>query len=235
MVRARKKRNRPDETNAVPDRARSGLDVNAVVSYNLKAIRERQGWTQQGGRRPPRPAHRPHLAPGVDLGHGAGLRRRTPAPLRRPRALPALGALRRAHRLLLPSPPRKRTRPSWPTPAGLFPSSSTPPCSADELPAGPRRRATGRDRPQEPRRGRPGPGGHPRAQGRHRRPGTTTSGPGAKGASARSRRQYGDRLDEVADFLADFAAKIKAVGPKTYLRIAEPPRVGGMTDARSHP
>ena len=30
-------------------------------------------------------------------------------------------------------------------------------------------------------------------------------------------RQYGDRLDEVAEFLADFAAQIKAVGPKTYL------------------
>jgi hypothetical protein len=30
-------------------------------------------------------------------------------------------------------------------------------------------------------------------------------------------REYGDKLDEVADFLADFAAKIKAVGPKTYL------------------
>ena len=30
-------------------------------------------------------------------------------------------------------------------------------------------------------------------------------------------RQYGDRLDEVADFLADFAAQIKAVGPKAYL------------------
>ena len=30
-------------------------------------------------------------------------------------------------------------------------------------------------------------------------------------------RQYGDQLDEVADFLADFAAHIKAVGPKTYL------------------
>ena len=28
--------------------ARRGLDVNAVVSYNFKAIRERQGWTQQG-------------------------------------------------------------------------------------------------------------------------------------------------------------------------------------------
>ena len=30
-------------------------------------------------------------------------------------------------------------------------------------------------------------------------------------------RQYGDRLDEVADFLADFAAQVKAVGPKAYL------------------
>jgi DNA-directed RNA polymerase specialized sigma24 family protein len=30
-------------------------------------------------------------------------------------------------------------------------------------------------------------------------------------------RQYGDKLDEVADFLAEFAAQVKAVGPKTYL------------------
>lgn len=29
-------------------RESAGLDVNAVVSYNLKAIREQQGWTQQG-------------------------------------------------------------------------------------------------------------------------------------------------------------------------------------------
>ncbi|HEX6391961.1 MAG TPA: hypothetical protein VFZ97_00875 [Acidimicrobiales bacterium] len=29
--------------------------------------------------------------------------------------------------------------------------------------------------------------------------------------------EYGDKLDEVVDFLADFAAQIKAVGPKTYL------------------
>ena len=33
----------------------------------------------------------------------------------------------------------------------------------------------------------------------------------------RLERQYGDKLDEVADFLAEFAAQIKAVGPKTYL------------------
>ena len=26
----------------------TGLDVNAVVSYNLRTIRQRQGWTQEG-------------------------------------------------------------------------------------------------------------------------------------------------------------------------------------------
>jgi hypothetical protein len=31
-------------------------------------------------------------------------------------------------------------------------------------------------------------------------------------------RQYGDKLDEVADFMAEFAAQVKAVGPKTYLK-----------------
>jgi transcriptional regulator with XRE-family HTH domain len=31
---------------------------------------------------------------------------------------------------------------------------------------------------------------------------------------------YGDRLDEVADFFADFAAKLKALGPAGYLRSA---------------
>ncbi len=32
--------------------------------------------------------------------------------------------------------------------------------------------------------------------------------------------EYGDRLDEVAEFLAEFAAKIKALGPAGYLRSA---------------
>lgn len=31
-------------------------------------------------------------------------------------------------------------------------------------------------------------------------------------------KEYGSKLDEVADFLAEFAAKIKAVGPSGYLR-----------------
>lgn len=43
MVRSRKKAEEP----AAEPPSRDGLDVNAVVSYNLKAIRERRGWTQQ--------------------------------------------------------------------------------------------------------------------------------------------------------------------------------------------
>jgi transcriptional regulator with XRE-family HTH domain len=43
MVRSRKKSEEP--ANERPSDI--GLDVNAVVSYNVKAIRERRGWTQQ--------------------------------------------------------------------------------------------------------------------------------------------------------------------------------------------
>ncbi len=30
--------------------------------------------------------------------------------------------------------------------------------------------------------------------------------------------EYGDRLDEVAELLAEFASKVKALGPAGYLR-----------------
>jgi transcriptional regulator with XRE-family HTH domain len=43
MVRSRKKSEEPANERA----SDIGLDVNAVVSYNVKAIRERRGWTQQ--------------------------------------------------------------------------------------------------------------------------------------------------------------------------------------------
>ena len=46
MVRPRKKVASVDESPPVADGA-DGLDVNAVVSYNVRAIRERRGWTQQ--------------------------------------------------------------------------------------------------------------------------------------------------------------------------------------------
>jgi transcriptional regulator with XRE-family HTH domain len=44
-VRARKKTEPADQPR--PIGASTGIDVKAVVSYNLKAIRERNGWTQQ--------------------------------------------------------------------------------------------------------------------------------------------------------------------------------------------
>jgi transcriptional regulator with XRE-family HTH domain len=40
-------RRRAKEESA-PPRPTGGLDVNAVVSYNLRTIRQRQGWTQEG-------------------------------------------------------------------------------------------------------------------------------------------------------------------------------------------
>ncbi len=53
------------------------------------------------GRRTSRSGHRSSASAGVDLGDGARVRRRAPATVRRPRALSAVGRLRRADRLLL--------------------------------------------------------------------------------------------------------------------------------------
>jgi transcriptional regulator with XRE-family HTH domain len=47
MVRARKKAAAVTDPPAIGADREGGLDVNAVVSYNVKAIRERKGWTQQ--------------------------------------------------------------------------------------------------------------------------------------------------------------------------------------------
>lgn len=47
MVRPRKKAAAVDDSPTVGADAADGLDVNAVVSYNVRAIRERRGWTQQ--------------------------------------------------------------------------------------------------------------------------------------------------------------------------------------------
>lgn len=47
MVRPRKKAAHADPAPAIGADADGGLDVNAVVSYNIRAIRERRGMTQQ--------------------------------------------------------------------------------------------------------------------------------------------------------------------------------------------
>jgi len=47
MVRARKKASAADSSSGTGAEGDGRVDVNAVVSYNVKAIRERLGWTQQ--------------------------------------------------------------------------------------------------------------------------------------------------------------------------------------------
>ncbi len=104
------------------------------------------------GRRAAEPADRPPVAAGFDLGDGARLRRRTPATLRRPRAVPVLGGVRRADRLLLRAAARHRPRACSPTPSGPWPSC-TPHCSAASTSstrstsASPRSGSTTRSRP----------------------------------------------------------------------------------------
>ena len=209
-----RKKTPPAEEASEPE-GRYGLDVNAVVSYNLKAIRERQGWTQQ------EVADRLGQLTGHTLPQASisamerRLRRRTPAPLRRPRALLAVGALRRARSSTSSSPRPAASEHSWPTPAAPSPSS-TPPCSATSASSAPldeRLAEIGIKNPDEADQALVAVLGAKTATGawhdhfriwRKRR-------------LREVERQYGDRLDEVADFLAEFAAQIKAVGPKTYL------------------
>src|SRR3954453_18113059 len=48
MVRGRMKNKEVAEERPAPEAGRdSRMDVNAIVSYNLRTIRERRGWTQQ--------------------------------------------------------------------------------------------------------------------------------------------------------------------------------------------
>lgn len=47
MVRSRTKKTADQPKGPQPGAAEAAMDVNAVVSYNLKAIRERRGWTQE--------------------------------------------------------------------------------------------------------------------------------------------------------------------------------------------
>ena len=211
-MRPRKKTPSVEETSQ-PE-GRYGLDVNAVVSYNLKAIRERQGWTQQQVADRLAQLTGPHPSASVDLGHGARLRRRTPAPLRRPRAVLALGPLRRAYRLLLPPAPGSQRaqladtgrpvtelyaavlgheRQLAPVDERLAEIGIRSPDEADEALVAILGAKTATDDWHD----------HFRTWRKRR--------------LREVERQYGDRLDEVAEFLAEFAAKIKAVGPKTYL------------------
>ena len=191
--------------------AATALDVNAVVSFNVKAIRERRGMTQQpwptGS-----PAHRPPAAAGVDLGDGAGLRRRAAPPVRRPRAVPAVAGVRRADRLLLPPAAGHRPASSWPTPAARSPSSTGSLLGTEsQLDAVDER--LGVDPDPEPR-GRRRRARRAVRRRRRRRQLAPALPDLARGAAAGARAVVRhDRLDEVADFLGEFAREGQGLRP----------------------
>jgi transcriptional regulator with XRE-family HTH domain len=212
VVRARKKTD-PAELPR-PIGASTGIDVNAVVSYNLKAIRERNGWTQQEvadglGR------ITGHVLPqasisAMERGFDGERRRRFDA--HELYLLSVLFGVPIAY-FFVPPPGSKRTRLAD---TGDLVTSLYGAVLGDERQLAPldeRLAEIGIKNPEEadqamvavlgPKSATGGWHDHFRVWRKRR--------------LRQVERQYGDKLDEVADFLAEFAAQVKAVGPKTYL------------------
>lgn len=209
MVRARKKESDP------PPRAEQGLDVNAVVSYNVRAIRERRGLTQQG------------VADRLAMLTGHQLPQASISAMERGFD----GERRRrfdAHELYLLSV-------VFDVPIAYFfipPPGSTGTELADtRRPVAELYRAIlGTESQLEAVDARlaeikiDDPGGADQVLSAIFGPDEAAQNWHEHFRTWRKRRlrevevEYGDRLDEVADFLAEFATKVKALGPAGYLR-----------------
>ena len=227
-MRARKKTD-PAEAPR-PTGADTGIDVNAVVSYNLKAIRERNGWTQQ------------EVADGLGRLTGHTLPQASISAMERGFD----GERRRrfdAHELYLlsvlfdvpiayffvPPPGSQRTRLAD---TGDLLATLYAAVLGDERQLAPldeRLAEIGIKNPEEADQALAAVLGAKSATGawhdhfriwRKRR-------------LRQVERQYGDKLDEVADFLAEFAAQVKAVGPKTYLESMAYNQRDAKRDARA--
>jgi transcriptional regulator with XRE-family HTH domain len=230
MVRARKTAAKLAEIAEAP--LRPGLDVNAVVSYNFKAIRERQGWTQQavadrlGGLTG-------HTLPqasisAMERGFDGDRRRRFDA-----------------HELYLLSV-------VFDVPIAYF-FLPPPGTGGDELadtarpvvelyaallgedwqlaPLDERLAEIGLTNPDEADQALVAIFGAKQATGAWHEHFRTWR----KKRLRQVERQYGDSLDEVADFLADFAAQIKAMGPKSYLQSKAHRKGEAVLNARTDP
>ena len=212
IVRARKQ---TDPVKAPrPIGAEGGIDVNAVVSYNLKAIRERRGWTQQEvadnlGRLTGHVLPQASIS-AMERGFDGERRRRFDA--HELYLLSVLFDVPIAY-FFVPPPGSERTHLAD---TGDWLSTLYEAVLGQERQLAPldeRLAEIGIKNPEEADQAMVAVLGPKTATGawhdhfriwRKRR-------------LRQLERQYGDRLDEVADFLADFAAQVKAVGPKTYL------------------
>jgi transcriptional regulator with XRE-family HTH domain len=212
IVRARKK-TEPAEAPR-PIGAATGIDVNAVVSYNLKAIRERKGWTQQEvadnlGRLTGHVLPQASIS-AMERGFDGDRRRRFDA-----HELYLLSVLFDVPIAYFFVPPPGSERTLLADTADPLPSLYAAVLGRENqlAPLDERLAEIGITNPEEADQALVAVLGPKTATGAwhdHFRV-------WRKRRLRQVERQYGDRLDEVADFLADFAAQIKAVGPKTYL------------------
>ena len=211
MVRPRKRQALAPPKSTEPP----GLDVNAVVSYNVKAIRERRGMTQQqvAERLAQLTGHQLPQASisAMERGFDGERRRRFDA-----------------HELYLLSmvfdvPIAYFFIPPPGTGMGELADTRRPIAELCRSCSAPRTSST------------PSTSGSPRSRSRTPRRPTTCSPPSSvpktrvrnwhehfrtwrKSRLREIEVEYGDQLDEVADFLAEFAAKVKALGPAGYLQ-----------------
>jgi transcriptional regulator with XRE-family HTH domain len=211
MARARKKA--APEPEPPPD----GLDVNAVVSYNLRTIRVRQGWTQE------QVARRLGLLTGHELpqasisamerGFDGNRRRRFDA--HELYLLSVIFGVPIAY-FFLPPPPEAREdmmlanteQPVRELYVALLGRDHQLPIIDERL------TEIGLNNPEEANEATAAIWG-PDHAARNWAPHFRTW---RKKRLAALAREYGDQLDEVAEFLALFAARVKAAGPKTYLQ-----------------
>ncbi|HWG75098.1 MAG TPA: helix-turn-helix transcriptional regulator [Acidimicrobiales bacterium] len=213
-MRSRKKTDTDEQPTEPADEASRGIDVNAVVSYNLKAIRERHGWTQQGV------ADRlgqltGHVLPqasisAMERGFDGERRRRFDA--HELYLLSVLFDVPIAY-FFLPPPgsERKQLADTDDYVTDLY--AALLGRDWQLAPIDDRLTEIGLQNPEEADQALAAVFGPETATGAWHDHFRTWR----KKRLRQVERQYGDRLDEVAEFLADFAAQIKAVGPKTYL------------------
>jgi transcriptional regulator with XRE-family HTH domain len=207
-VRPRKKGTEAEEE------ACRGLDVNAVVSYNLKAIRERQGWTQQevADRLSRLTGHTLPQASISAMEHGFDGERRRRFDAHELYLLSVVFDVPIAY-FFVPPPGRERLRLADTGRPMVELYAAVLGHERQLAPLDERLAEIGVKDPDEADQALMTVLGASKATGAWHDHFRTWR----KRRLREVERQYGDRLDEVADFLADFAAQVKAVGPKAYL------------------
>lgn len=212
MARVRGKNPQPE-----PEQS-AGLDVNAVVSYNLRTIRQRQGWTQEGVARrlAQLTGHELPQASISAMERGFDGQRRRRFDAHELYLLSVVFGVPIAYFFLPPPPDAGEERYLANTDRPVSELYAAVLGQEDQLvEVDARLSEIGLTNPEEVSGTVALIHGHDRAIGNwfpHFRT-------WRKRRLLALARDYGDRLDEIADFLATFANEIKTVSPQAYLQM----------------